>query len=133
MCSPALQHGKAIPLSFPARRYRKSLGMLRREWGNASPAVRRGTEIGSVWNRSADRALVVAWVMPEIVLMFRMAGTVKGFRAQDQPVRGGRASRGSRGLQRFVSGMTIRIRTLIQAKSDARSHGFRRFASVTVG
>lgn len=51
--------------------------MLRtRKWGKADPPAQRRMFIGSVLNRISDGALAVAWLMPEIVLMFRITGTV---------------------------------------------------------
>jgi len=75
-------------------------GVLLREWGMFVPAARGGTFAVADKNRSCSCALVVAWVMPKIVLMFRIAGTV--------PIGGP-----SEGLapDRVDEGMTLRIRT----------------------
>lgn len=45
-----------------------SLEVLLRDRGTAGPATSGGTDAGTDNNRSSGCALVVAWVMPEIVL-----------------------------------------------------------------
>jgi hypothetical protein len=58
--------------------------MLVREWGLTREPARHGTVIGAVFNRASDGALVVAWIMPKIVLVFRLAGTVNWVRRQNR-------------------------------------------------
>jgi hypothetical protein len=103
-----------------------------RDRGVTVPSERRSKLTRADEDRSLGDALVVAWVMPKIVLMFRMNGTVHMLPAE-QFCQHRMASSESARPNRIVPGMTLRIRTLVQAKFDAQSSLPRRFAAMTVG
>ena len=85
---PMRLHGKDDRFSAPVRRRLLNPGVLLRERGMMAPAARGGTFTGADKNRSSSCALAVAWVMPEIVLMSRIAGTVP----LGVPLRGSRST-----------------------------------------
>jgi hypothetical protein len=106
MSRPLRRHGKADRFSAPERRYPLNLEVLLRERGMAARSDGRGIAAGADDDRSSSCALVVAWVMPEIVLVFRNP---------ERFLFGGSLPKGSRAY-RVETGMVLHIRTPFQAK-----------------